>query len=195
MAVTGGSTARVDAAILRAIRDATGGDTASGWLRATMLDLTALGDTATLTLLAILVAGYLLVARRAALAGAVVASIAGGATFVTLLKLLFARARPDIVTHLSQVSTASFPSGHAANSAVAYLTLGVLLARSQRNHAVRIYLIGAAIALTLAIGMSRVYLGVHWPSDVLGGWIVGGTWAALTGLVVRRLQHQGDKTV
>lgn len=191
-AVTGGTTARVDAAILRAIRDMTGGDAASGWLRATMLDLTALGNTATLTLLTILVAGYLLVARRPALAGAVVFAIAGGSTLVVSLKQLFGRARPDLVAHLTEVGGASFPSGHAANSAVAYLTIGVLLARSQQNHAVRVYLIAAAILLTLGIGISRIYLGVHWPSDVLGGWIVGGTWAAATGLVVRRYQHRGE---
>jgi undecaprenyl-diphosphatase len=192
--VTEGGTQRIDAAILHAVRDATGGDAATGWLRMTMLDLTALGDTATITLLTILAAGYLLVARRPALAAAVVGAIASGGMVVTLLKLLFARARPDVVTQLAQVSTASFPSGHAANSAVAYLTLGVLLARSQHDHGVRRYMIGAAIALSFAIGVSRVYLGVHWPSDVLGGWIVGGTWAALTGLAVRRFQHQGDKT-
>lgn len=190
--VTGGSTHRIDAAILRAIRVASGGDAATGWLRATMLDLTALGDTATLTIVTILTAGYLAVRHRPALALAVVAAIAGGATFNFLLKLVFARARPDVVTHLSEVSTASFPSGHAASSAIVYLTLAVLLARSQRDHGVRLYLIGAAMTLSLAIGMSRVYLGVHWPSDVLGGWIVGGMWAALTGVVVRRLQQRGD---
>lgn len=190
--VAGGDTHGIDAAILRAIRAGTGGDAATGWLRATMLDLTALGDTATLTIVTILTAGYLVVLRRPALAVAVVGAIAGGATLVVLLKLAFARARPDVVAHLSQVSSASFPSGHAANSAVVYLTLGVLLARSQRDHGVRLYMIGTALALSLAIGVSRIYLGVHWPSDVLGGWIIGGMWAAMTGLVVRQLQHKGD---
>ena len=187
--VNGGSTRGVDVAILRWIRATTGGDAATGGLRSLMLDFTALGDTGTLTVFTVLVTGYMLVSRRWRLALSVVAAIAGGATLVVLLKGLFNRARPDVVTHLADFHNASFPSGHAANSAVVYLTLAVLLARSERAHATRIYLVAVGVAMTLAIGTSRLYLGVHWPTDVLGGWIVGGSWAALTGLLVRHAQH------
>ena len=190
-AVTGGSTAEVDAAILRAIRELSGGDAATGALRAAMLDLTALGDSFTLTLVTLVVAGYCLVARRFGLAVAVAGSISGGALLVSGLKLLFDRARPDVVTQLAPIHDASFPSGHAANSAVIYLTLGVLLARAESSHRMRIYLVACAILLTLGVGSSRVYLGVHWPSDVLGGWLFGAGWAAVTGLVVRRLERKG----
>ena len=187
--VNGGGTQSVDAAILRWVRSATGGDAATGALRSVMLDFTALGGGITLMLVTTLVAGYMLVTQRWRLALAVVATIIGGTTLVVLLKQLFDRARPDVVTHLAEFNNASFPSGHAANSAVVYLTLAVLLARSERRHAARIYLVSVGVAMTLAIGISRIYLGVHWPTDVLGGWIVGGSWAALTGLVVRRAQH------
>ena len=190
-AVSGGSTAEVDAAILRAIRSATGGDAATGALRAMMLDFTALGDSATLTLVTVAVTGYCVVARRWGRALAVAGAVSGGALLVAGLKLLFDRARPSIVTQLAPIHDASFPSGHAANSAVVYLTLGVLLARAEPSHRLRIYFVTCAILLTLGVGSSRVYLGVHWPSDVLGGWIFGAGWAALTGLAMRRLERIG----
>jgi undecaprenyl-diphosphatase len=108
----------------------------------------------------------------------------------SLLKGSFLRARPDVVPHLVQVQTASFPSGHAMNSAVAYLTLGALLAGAEKSRGVRIYLMSVAIVLTLLIGVSRVYLGVHWPSDVVAGWCVGGAWAMLCSYAARALQKR-----
>jgi undecaprenyl-diphosphatase len=190
--VTEGETLGFDRAIMLALRQST--DTAipagPAWLKATMLDITAIGGTSVLTLLTIAVAGFLLVLRKAATAGFVLAAILGGAIFSFALKAMFARPRPDLVAHLVAVDTSSFPSGHAMNSAIVYLTLGILLARTQKGHAVRIYLISVAIALTLAVGFSRVYLGVHWPSDVIAGWCVGGAWALLCGALARLLQKR-----
>jgi undecaprenyl-diphosphatase len=160
------------------------------WLRRTMVDLTALGGVPVLTIITIAVAGYLLAVRKAATAAFVVAAVAGGGLASTLLKLAFARARPDIVGHLVDVHSASFPSGHALNSAVTFLTLGALLARTEGARPMRIYVMVVAISLTLLIGFSRVYLGVHWPSDVLAGWCVGAAWAISCSLLARSLQRR-----
>lgn len=160
------------------------------WLRLTLTDVTALGGWAVLTLLTVISAGYLIAARKVATAAFLVASILAGAIGSTLLKLFFARPRPDIVTHLVNTYSTSFPSGHAMNSAIVYLTLGALLARAGGDRMVRIYLMSVAVFLTLLIGFSRVYLGVHWPSDVLAGWCVGAAWAILCSWIARALQRR-----
>lgn len=184
--VTEGETLGFDRAIMQWMRDRAGGPA----MRTTMLDITALGGTVVLTLITLAVTGYLVMRRKAATAGFLLASIVGGAIVSFGLKLIFARPRPDLVEHMVFVDTSSFPSGHAANSAVVYLTLGMLLAGTQERHGSRIYLMAIAVALTLAIGVSRVYLGVHWPSDVLAGWCVGAVWAGLCGVAAYLLQRR-----
>ena len=178
--------------LLRALRSETDPSVAvgPGWVKVAMIDLTALGGTSVLTLITVAAAGYLVVARRASTALFLVLAVSGAALASSLLKQLFARARPDIVQHLVEVTNASFPSGHATNSAITYLTLGALLARTQQSRPIRIYLIALAMVLTLTIGFSRVYLGVHWPSDVVAGWCVGGAWAILSSLAARALQRR-----
>ncbi len=104
----------------------------------------------------------------------------------------FSRPRPDLVSHLAEVQSASFPSGHAMVSAVAYLTIGTLLARAHKKRSTKIIVMTYAIILTLLIGISRVYLGVHWPTDVLAGWALGAAWAALWWLLAWQLQRRGD---
>lgn len=147
------------------------------WLQHAAVDITSLGGHAVLITLVVLIAGFLLIDRRRASAALVLASSIG-ATLVSLgLKLLFARPRPDVVEHLVGVSTPSFPSGHALLSAAIYLTLGALLAREFPQPALRRYFLGAAVTLTVLVGLSRIYLGVHWPSDVLAGWVIGSLWA------------------
>jgi undecaprenyl-diphosphatase len=159
-----------------------------GWLREAMIDLTSLGSVAVLTVIAALAVGYLLAARKPALAAFTLGAVGGGAILGTVLKAVYARSRPDIVAHLVGTHSASFPSGHAMNSAITYLTLAVLLSRAETSHALRMYLVSVAIGLTLLVGFSRVYLGVHWPTDVAGGWIVGGLWAVGCSLLAKRLQ-------
>lgn len=181
-----GETLAFDRFIMQWMRDHAGGPA----MRTTMLDLTALGGTAVLTLVTIAVTGFLIVVRKSATAGFVALSVTGGALISFGLKLIFSRPRPDLVEHLVYVDTSSFPSGHATNSAVVYLTLGMLLASTQERHGPRIYLISAAILLTLAVGISRVYLGVHWPSDVIAGWCVGAVWAGLCGIAGQWLQRR-----
>jgi len=187
-----GDTLAFDRLILEGLRSPAdpGQPIGPSWLRGAMIDMTALGGVTVLTLLTLLTTGYLLARRKAGTALFLVFAISGGAIASSLLKMGFARPRPDLVAHLVEVNTTSFPSGHAMNSAITYLTLGVLLARAEKDRHVRIYLLSVAILLTLAIGFSRVYLGVHWPSDVIAGWCVGGIWAILCSLGAKALQRQ-----
>jgi undecaprenyl-diphosphatase len=156
------------------------------WLTHAVGDITALGGTTVLSLMTILATIYLLLARQRAIGAFMFLSIVGGWIVSSLLKWTVARARPDIVPHLVEVHDLSFPSGHAMLSAVTYLTLGALLSRAEQYRSTRIFLLGTAILLTLMIGMSRVYLGVHYPTDVLGGWCAGATWAAACWMVSRK---------
>ncbi len=187
-----GETLAMDGWLLQALRSPSNiaVPVGPGWLQEAMADITALGGVSVLTLLTVISAGYLIAARKPATAAFLVAAVTGGALASTLLKMTFARPRPDLVSHLVEIHTASFPSGHAMNSAITYLTLGALLARAENDRAVRIYLMSVAVGLTLTIGFSRVYLGVHWPSDVLAGWCVGAAWAVGCSLLARSLQRR-----
>lgn len=190
--VMDGDTMAFDRIIIEMLRERHDGTTPIGphWLLAVMRDLTALGGWTVVTVLTGAVIGYLAIARHTATALFILVSVGIGTLMGTLLKLLFDRRRPDLVAHLVDVNTSSFPSGHAMNSAIVYLTLGALLARAQDSRARRVYVLSLAIALTLAVGLSRVYLGVHWPSDVLGGWIVGASWALLCSLIAWSIQRR-----
>jgi undecaprenyl-diphosphatase len=145
-----------------------------------------------LSLMTFAAVGYLLLARKHYAAVAVFVAVAGGLVLSTLLKLGFDRPRPDLVPHGSLVYTTSFPSGHSMMAAVTYLTLGALLARVEGSIRIKIYLLSVAVILTVLVGVSRVYLGVHWPTDVAAGWTVGAAWALLCSLVMRRLQRRGQ---
>lgn len=162
------------------------------WLPEAARDVTALGGTVVLGILLLVVTGYLFAAGKRHAAWFVLATVLGGAALNSLLKLGFARPRPDIVTPLTKVLTLSFPSGHAALSAVCYLTLGVLLAQTQASRTLRIYFITTAMLLTLLVGLSRIYLGVHYPTDVLAGWCFGIAWALICWTIMRHFQRRGE---
>ena len=161
------------------------------WLLDVVRDITALGSTAVLALLVTIVTTFLFATGKHHAGLFVLTTVLSGALLNTLLKLAFARARPDIVTPLTQVSTLSFPSGHAASSAVCYLTLGLMLAQTQASRLVRIHLIMTAAILALLVGVSRIYLGVHYPSDVLAGWCFGTAWALICQMLMSYFQRTG----
>ncbi|MBL4543957.1 MAG: phosphatase PAP2 family protein [Rhodobacteraceae bacterium] len=188
-----GETRAFDEAILLALR--TPGDLAQPigppWLQEMVRDFTALGSTGVLTIITLGVVGWLMFSGKRRTAGLVLVAVLCGIVFSSLLKLGFARPRPDLVPHSVAVFTNSFPSGHAMMSAVVYLTLGFLVARTQHAVALKVYLVSLALFLTLLVGFSRIYLGVHWPSDVLAGWAAGACWALMCSLVMSRLQEAG----
>lgn len=188
-----GDTRGFDRAILLALRMP--GDPAEPlgphWLKGVVVNISSLGSNVVLALVALVVIGFLIVSGRRAAALFVAIATGGGALLSVALKAEFVRPRPELVAHLVQVNTTSFPSGHSLGSAVTYLTLGLLLARFQPQWRVRIYLVGVAMLLTLLIGVSRVYLGVHWPTDVLAGWSIGAAWAIACWGIALRLQRRG----
>lgn len=178
---------------MRSLRDPADPSRAIGppWAEEVGRDLTALGGIAALSLVTLLVLGYLLLARHGRAAVFLVAAICGGLVLSLILKHSFDRPRPDVVPHLSHVMTSSFPSGHSMLSSVAYLTLGSLLARTVAKRRLQLYFVGAALLLSFLVGTSRVYMGVHYPSDVLAGWAAGTAWAAGVWLVTFWLQRRG----
>lgn len=188
-----GDTHQFDQSILLALREP--GDTANPvgpeWVELALADITALGGYAVLTLLVGGVAIYLVAAGKRGSALLVVGAVVSGTVLSNLLKMGFDRPRPDLVAHLAHAQSSSFPSGHAMLSAVTYLTLGVLLARVHGKRRTKMLVMTFAVILTLLIGVSRVYLGVHWPTDVLAGWALGAAWAALWWLLAWWLQRRG----
>lgn len=160
------------------------------WFELAVADVTSLGGFAVLTLLVIAISLYLIAIGKRAAALLVVCATVSGAILSEVLKFEYARPRPDLVSHLVAVQSGSFPSGHAMLSAITYLTLGALLARFHEGRVAKALLLGLGVVTTLMIGVSRVYLGVHWPTDVLAGWSLGAAWAALwwlAALVVERI--------
>ncbi len=187
-------TGGLDRGILLALRDPANLSDPLGppWFEEMMRDFTALGSTGVLTLLTIVVLLFLLMTHRRHSALLVALSVAGGTALSQVMKWGFDRPRPDLVPHGTAVYTQSFPSGHAMLSAIVYLTLGALLARTQARTRVKVFMLAVAAAVTVLVGISRIYLGVHWPTDVLGGWMLGAAWAAMCWLVMLWLQRKGD---
>ena len=159
------------------------------WLQRAAVDVTALGSHAVLVLLVLAVAGLLVVERRRLDALWLVLATSGVMLLSHGLKTAFGRARPEVVDHLVVVVSPSFPSGHALLSAAVYLMLAALPEQGVTPR-MRHGLFGVAVLLTLLIGISRVYLGVHWPTDVLGGWIIGSLWFWICQKARSRLRHR-----
>ena len=162
------------------------------WLERWSREITSLGGGAVLSLMTALVVGYLLIERWYASALLVLVSVGGGTLLTAGLKGFFERDRPNIVPHLTDALSKSYPSGHSMMSSVVYLTLAVLLARAMKRRRVKIYFVSAALFLSVLVGLSRVYLGVHYPTDVVAGWAGGTAWALLCWLMAYWLEQRGE---
>jgi undecaprenyl-diphosphatase len=149
-------------------------------------DVTALGGLVVLALLTVSTATFLALDGKSRIGAFLIASVASGEGASILLKNVFDRSRPEIVPHAAYASSSSFPSGHSMMAAVTYLTLGALLASYHQRRRVKAFFLLTATLLVFLIGLSRVYLGVHWPTDVLAGWTAGALWALLSWLAARR---------
>lgn len=160
------------------------------WLQEMARDVTSLGSYALLGLILLTAVGYLLLVYKRATALFLTGSVVGGMVLSTLLKLAFNRPRPDLPT-TARVFTASFPSGHAMLSAVTFLTLATIVARAETDPRIKAYFVSIGIFLTVAVGVSRVYIGVHYATDVLAGWCAGSAWAILCWALANRLEETG----
>ena len=161
-----------------------------GWLQEAARDLTSLGSIVVLVIATLAAVGYLFFSRQPISAWLLLVAVSGGIALVDLLKAAFARPRPDLALQAARVFTASFPSGHASLSAIAYLTMGALLARAQSSATIARYFLALAAFLSVLIGVSRIYLGVHYPTDVLAGWCIGVAWAAACWIVAECLEFE-----
>lgn len=181
-----------DNTILMWFRDPTNIDQTIGpsWVHEMVRDITALGSFSLLGLIVAVVCISLVMARKRGAALLVIISVLTGTLISTVLKTSYDRPRPDLTT-MSEQFTASFPSGHAMLSAVTFLTLGAVLAQLAPTRALRIFSFTMAIILTVMVGMSRIYMGVHFPSDVLAGWCLGAAWALICSTVALFLQRRG----
>lgn len=161
------------------------------WCHQMAIEVTALGSVPVMTAIILAVCVWMALADRRASIGIVLASSCGAGLLNTVLKSTFGRPRPTIVPQLAMVDSTSFPSGHAMIAAAVYLTLGALLARTTTRWPLRLYYLGAALAVTGLVAFSRVYLGVHYPSDVLAGMAAGALWALVCDVAAWRLQREG----
>ena len=189
-----GETQRIDRLLLLSMRSP--GDLSDplgpAWVEELGRDITALGGIGILTFRSLWVVGFLILMTTPSAALVLFIVVLGGLAVSQLLKWQFGRARPELVPHETHVYSASFPSGHAMLSAATYLTLAAFLARVHAQRRMKAYFLIVAILVTVAIGISRVYLGVHWPTDVLAGWTLGACWAILCWLLAGYLQRRGE---
>lgn len=193
-AVVGSETRVFDTRIILMLRNPADPSDPLGpaWVEELARDFTALGGVGVLTLLTVAVAGFLWLRKQRHSSWFLVLSVSTGLVLSQVLKSVFDRPRPELVPHGSFVYTASFPSGHSMMAAIVYLTLAALVTRSLDRWALKAYVMFLAISATLMVGVSRVYLGVHWPTDVLAGWILGAAWALLCAIVARWLERRGN---
>ena len=193
--VTELDTQKIDEAILLALRTAPDDPIGSSKVEAAMMHISALGSGVVTGLIVVLTTVFFVLAGHWRYATLLVACSAGVGVVMTLLKGLFERARPTVVTHIDPPGGMSFPSGHSMISAALYMTLAVMIARTLDQRRLRVYVVACGAFLAMLIGFTRVYLGVHYPSDVLAGWTLGLTWALICGLVVRQLGKKGVQDV
>jgi len=163
------------------------------WVTKTMKDITSLGSATIIVLFTLIVTGYLLLQKKYYWLCLVLIATIGGALLIWGLKEFIGRTRPTVVTHLMIENSFSFPSGHSMMSAIVYLTQATLLSQIEKKRKIKIYIVCTALLLTFIIGISRIYLGVHYPTDVLAGWFAGISWALLCWYVASLLERKRNK--
>jgi undecaprenyl-diphosphatase len=191
--VTERDTQKIDEWVLTSLRQAPDLARPIGpeWVTEVARGVSALGSTVVLLLVTLSVVGFLFLSNKRHAMWLTVFATLGGALLTALLKAYFGRPRPAIVPHLEHVSSLSFPSGHSVLAATVYLTLGALLAREVSPLRMRLYVLSVAVVLTAIIGVSRIFLGVHYPTDVLAGWAAGLAWSLTCWIVALFLQRRG----
>ncbi|MBA3393563.1 MAG: phosphatase PAP2 family protein [Deltaproteobacteria bacterium] len=182
----------IDHAILMALRSADGTNPIGpAWLERGIVNLSALGSTSVTVLIIVLASVFLLLDRRPRQAMLVIATTASAGFILLLLKTSIGRERPSIVKHIDIAGGLSFPSGHTLLAAVLYPTLGMLIASNLRGRHLKIFVFAVAALLALVVGLTRVYIGVHYPTDVLGGWCLGVAVSIGAGLAIGKLKKEG----
>lgn len=181
-----------DRAVLAWLQPAPGALIGPWWLREAAQDLTSLGGISVLTLFALIAFVFLLVYGKRLSAVLLAAGLAGGVALSEGLKAVFERDRPPAAYQAVETLNASFPSGHALLSTVFYLTLGVMLIRAFPRRRLKALVLGAAVLIVLLVGLTRVYLGAHWLTDVLAGWSVGAAWAMALWLAAWAAQRRSQ---
>jgi undecaprenyl-diphosphatase len=185
-----GDTQSMDTKIVRALRKADDPSKPIGppWTADVLEDLTALGGPTVTWLVMLSLTGYLLLETKYRTALVVFVTAASGDLVNYAIKGVFSRARPTVVPHLRDAFSTSFPSGHSMESAIVYLTLAAMLMRIVEGRVTKAYCLGLAVLITFLVGVSRVFLGVHYPTDVIGGWIIGLFWASLCWLAAQHYE-------
>lgn len=174
--IAAGSIAAIDEKILLAFRLPGNNATPIGpaWLPETVRDISALGSVSVLWLAVFFSTVLLFLSGHRKKSVYVFLTAVAATALSNILKFIYTRPRPDIVPPAAETFTTSFPSAHAMMSAAVYLTIGLVFSRLHQAKAVKTFIMLFAAGLTLMIGLTRVYMGVHWPSDVIAGWLCGG---------------------
>ncbi|HQN64587.1 MAG TPA: phosphatase PAP2 family protein [Methylophilus sp.] len=189
--VVDGDTRHYDTEILIALHRSD--PTNVGWFVEIVRDISGLGGIGVLGILVLVSTIFLTISKKPKTAIFLVLATFVGAVICSLLKIGFDRPRPDLIPHLTYVYSMSFPSGHAMVSTVVYLTLCSLLARVVSGFWSKIFVMLVGILLAGLVGLSRLYLGVHWPSDVLAGWAAGSAWALACWLMATILNLENER--
>jgi undecaprenyl-diphosphatase len=178
----------LDETIIRAFRNPLNPSDPRGpeWLQEAARDYTALGGYAMLITLTTVVCVFLRLEQRRSRVRFILFTVCVGYLLSVLLKAIVDRPRPSIVPHLSHQDSPSFPSGHSMMSAIVYLTLGLMLAELAIKKRVKLFLVISPLLIAALVAVSRVMMGVHYPTDVFAGWCAGLSWAMTCWLVVRR---------
>lgn len=179
-----------DHAILLGLRNTPDDPIGGEGIQAAVMHLSGLGSGAVTTMVCVITVTFLCLAGRWRYAGLVVACAVGTLVVMMILKGIYDRPRPTIVTAIDPPGDESFPSGHSMISSALYPTIAALIARALPTRRLRIFTVVVGVFMAGMIGISRLYLGVHYPTDVLAGWTIGCTWALVCGVVARKLGPQ-----